>query len=473
MATDNRDQQFERALARHFSNASPDSACPDAEILAAYHDRTLSMEEMARWKTHIAACARCQESLAFIEQTESLPAEDWEHQREDDLVPAEEMALPQGEFPSLAARQRSHAPLAASPVAAVPPQISDQVKEPAQRAPWRWIVPVGALAAAIIVFIGVKEVRTQREEQKASLQVAENRAPTPVAPLPQPAPPADIATTPPSGAAAGSVGGVVAREKAEVPASRKSLPKSAAEAPVLIAPPKITADDSIVTEDEKKTPPAGIAGRIAAARPSSSLGHFQAGAGAGTGAATSPQPPAPAQASAAPGASPNPPALAKETESQLTVQNQDLQTNAENIIVTSTQRQTATGYNLVQLAKQNPRFIIAPVVRYAWRLGDAGSIQRSTDAGKTWKPQQSGVSADLTAGSAPSDKICWIVGKAGTIILTTDGGDHWNAIVSPITNDLGGVHATDATHASIWDVPNRQSYQTSDGGVTWTRTANE
>ena len=80
MPTDDRDQLFQRALARHLSDASPDSACPDAELLAAYHDRTLSLDEIAHWKQHIATCPRCQEILALVEQTENLPVEDWQNQ---------------------------------------------------------------------------------------------------------------------------------------------------------------------------------------------------------------------------------------------------------------------------------------------------------------------------------------------------------------------------------------------------------
>jgi len=75
MPTDDRDRQLERALARHLSNASPDRSCPDAEILAAYHERSLSLEEMGQWKEHIAGCARCQEALALIEESESVLAE--------------------------------------------------------------------------------------------------------------------------------------------------------------------------------------------------------------------------------------------------------------------------------------------------------------------------------------------------------------------------------------------------------------
>jgi len=78
MPTDDRDKQFERALARHLSNASHAAACPDAEILAAYHERTLSLEEAAHWNQHIAACSRCQEIHSLLEETDSVPANEWE-----------------------------------------------------------------------------------------------------------------------------------------------------------------------------------------------------------------------------------------------------------------------------------------------------------------------------------------------------------------------------------------------------------
>ncbi|HEU0370293.1 MAG TPA: YCF48-related protein, partial [Candidatus Acidoferrum sp.] len=88
-------------------------------------------------------------------------------------------------------------------------------------------------------------------------------------------------------------------------------------------------------------------------------------------------------------------------------------------------------------------------------------------------PQFSGVSAALSSGSAPSGKVCWIAGAAGTLLRTTDGGNHWEVLHTPISGDLGGVHAADAKRASIWDAPNRLSYETSDGGATWKQTADD
>src|SRR6201993_1721714 len=72
------DPKFERALAQHLRGGSAQANCPDAETLAAYHERNLSLEEMARWKEHISACELCQEALALVETTENQLAEERE-----------------------------------------------------------------------------------------------------------------------------------------------------------------------------------------------------------------------------------------------------------------------------------------------------------------------------------------------------------------------------------------------------------
>jgi photosystem II stability/assembly factor-like uncharacterized protein len=126
-------------------------------------------------------------------------------------------------------------------------------------------------------------------------------------------------------------------------------------------------------------------------------------------------------------------------------------------------------YNLSAL----PSGVMAPDGKSLWRFGASGAVMHSSDAGQTWQPQSSGVIAALTNASAPSDKVCWIAGAAGTLLFTKDGGNHWKVIITPIAGDLGGVRASDAKHASIWDLPNHVAYQTSDGGATWKPAANE
>ena len=81
--------------------------------------------------------------------------------------------------------------------------------------------------------------------------------------------------------------------------------------------------------------------------------------------------------------------------------------------------------------------------------------------------------AELVTGSALSDQICWIVGRAGTVLLTTDGGAHWKLLSPPMPDDIGGVQASDALHARVWNSLNTKSFETSDGGVTWKRFVNE
>jgi len=127
----------------------------------------------------------------------------------------------------------------------------------------------------------------------------------------------------------------------------------------------------------------------------------------------------------------------------------------------------------VARAITNPRLISPPGSNVIWRAGRSGLIEFSKDGGSSWSRQTSGVLADLLTGSASSDQVCWIVGRVGAILLTTDGGAHWKLIHSPLSEDLGGVQASDALHARVWNSLNTKSFETSDGGLTWKRFVNE
>ncbi len=77
MPRDDREQNFDKALARHLgsTSAAQGNDCLDAETLAAYHERLLDPEEMAQHKAHIASCERCQEILAQLEATDPILVE--------------------------------------------------------------------------------------------------------------------------------------------------------------------------------------------------------------------------------------------------------------------------------------------------------------------------------------------------------------------------------------------------------------
>jgi hypothetical protein len=107
-----------------------------------------------------------------------------------------------------------------------------------------------------------------------------------------------------------------------------------------------------------------------------------------------------------------------------------------------------------------------PAVRY--QVGSNGWIQRSTDAGRSWTVQRSGVSVELVAGDAPSSGVCWVVGGSGVVLLTIDGGTTWRRISFPEATDLRSVEATDSRVATITAGDGR-TFRTTDGGVSWQR----
>jgi hypothetical protein len=471
MPTDDREQQFERALARHLSSASPDSACPDAETLAAYQERTLSLEETTRWKDHIAACPRCQEILALVEQTENLHAEEWEPQNLP--VPLELTALPKTLRALGASVHPDRGASTASPIAAAATPI-DKVSA----RPWRWIVPIGALAASVIVWIGVQEIHMQHNSSIPAVQVAQNRpeAQAPTAShgtadeLKKAAPPAR------------KLDQEIRDQKTAPSAAPKRVvpPERIESAENLNAPPPPSFEGAFTTQKDAEMaaapkaaapPPAAPRPRAAAkalARempvPTTADSNAPAGAvGGALGGRVENSPAKEKQQEKVPAMSQtvtvesSAAAVDTTSNSALTTSSTDLQGNARHVT------------NLLEMAVTDHRLIVAPGEKHAWRVGEAGKIEHSTDGGKTWKLQKSGVASDLTAGSATADKVCWIVGKAGIVLLTTDGGKHWRQISTPITEDLGGIHSSDPLHAAIWDVPNRKSYETSDGGATWSQ----
>jgi photosynthesis system II assembly factor YCF48-like protein len=451
MPDDDREQRFERALAQHLGNVSPDSACPDAELLAAYHQRTLSAEEMARSKEHIASCSRCQEVLALVEQTDTVAAQE----PQNELFPVEvSLALP---VLHAAGSAREEAPKAAVRAPAFT-DIARGASKTRPRAAWHWIVPVGAIAAAVIVWIGVQEVRTQRRQQTYEAQLAQNRMSMPQLPPPKAEPRATPKRELPA-----------AKQEKTIPEQKKAVgppPKGAAPETdsALQASGAVASSTETVARNQQEHVGGGSGGGVAP-KPSAAIR---------SGLRTS----ADDRAQASHGkAKPATDEKEESADAVRSVESVQAQPSASSLDSTSAPVQAQANFlkagGLLQIAAGDPHFVVAPGEGHAWHLGIAGQISHTTDHGRTWQPQSSGVTADLIAGSATSDQVCWVVGKAGTLLLTTDGGKHWKPLSSPISDDLGGVHASDAMHASIWDVPNRRSYQTSDGGLTWQRSANE
>jgi hypothetical protein len=110
--------------------------CPAPDILAAYHEESLSLEEKENLESHLAACLRCQETLGALAVSEPVPAM------------AEEVAA-------------AAAPVMAQ-VSAVRAETKAETKPPWFAIHWRWLVPTVSFAAVAGVALWIAHKPTPR-----------------------------------------------------------------------------------------------------------------------------------------------------------------------------------------------------------------------------------------------------------------------------------------------------------------------
>ena len=486
MPAEDRDRLFEKALARHLrGGASDDSACPDSETMAAHQQGSLSVEEMSAAKMHFAGCARCQGILAQLEATQSVS----ESRNQEDQPAAGRTAT--------RASNSGVAREASAPAAATRHRKETESKRahfPSKKK-WllRWAAPAGAIAAGLLLYLSFRDFRSPAKHAEPATEIAQNRedharsreAYVPPA-VPQKQPQNSTQTPPPA----------AAKQDHDARALQQQTVRQAPGALLdELKGLRGQAESKDSKEEKKSVPPpmvggnanaAQTAGRISAADDGKSRAKTKAGVsgdkavvagaiekqrdaeqnqsyqGQASGAATG----APAISPSSP--APLPPASSSE---QVTVTaaapdgfNQTVEVSPLNKTVAN---QPVRSRNASDLALLLPRMVVASNGKSIWRFGEHGAIAHSSDGGKTWKSQQMPVTANLISGSAPAKNICWIAGSTGTLLRTTDGGKRWQLIVTPIAADLGGVLASDAKRATIWDLPRRATYQTSDGGKTW------
>jgi hypothetical protein len=112
-----------------------------------------------------------------------------------------------------------------------------------------------------------------------------------------------------------------------------------------------------------------------------------------------------------------------------------------------------------------PPLITSPDPAIQWRVGPNGTVDHTTDAGRTWARASTGVTTDLRAGSSPAPGVCWLVGQGGTVLVTANG-QTFSRVATPVEADLVGVQAADARTAVVTTVDGR-IFATDDGGLTW------
>jgi hypothetical protein len=470
MSPEDRDRGFDKAIARHVRSAaaSPDSAkqasrsasprdtCPEPETLAAYHERSLLPEEMNSRKEHIVACAHCQELLAHLELTDDIP-----------LGAAEETEV-------FATADRQHSAAAENfeslpgPAAWSKGQRTSRFSRGVR---WRWIAPAGAIAAGLLVWIAIHE-NEPRLPISSEVKIAKNQepaAPPPAASRKVPGASSQVQTSPSTPSSSTSAADALS-SYSKLPEPRDLRKQQIDETRARGA----RATASLEREEGRGKDAESDANAYPLRDDKKADLHDKAVAGALQKKESETQASAPVQAQ----------------EQNLQAQNQNISPRVAGPAPLGQAKNSAKPKAATPAAPppapladevasyaasasremvilSGARLIAAPGSTFIWRPGRAGLILFSRDGGRSWVRQPSGVLVDLLTGSATSESVCWIVGRAGAILLTTDGGEHWKMLSAPQKEDLGGIRAMDALHATIWNARGTKTFTTSDGGLTW------
>lgn len=477
------DRKFDAVLGGFLLNElrarAAELCCPESDTLAAYHERSLLPEEMNTWKEHIVGCARCQAILADLETTDSIPVQGTEK---------EEIFTGVARAAAAAAASIS----IPSPKEA-PPMLPEKsrVKPISRRMRLQWLAPAGALAAGLLIWVAWHENRPQpmtTTEIKTAKLEPPATPPPPVSRDDRQELSAD--ETARVSKDQSEVGGAVSAKPApkakslkqfEKAGSRGRVTRSEAQADKEANARAATALDSVAAANRAQKQPArddkaGVAGVMSQTEEVQTLTanaqsqnqqaqqNFQVQNQLNEQKASGPNPSRHSD-------------LSKKAKSESPALHRAAATPSAQLPQPAPAPAPAAaledGAALRMASALSPYVISAPDKKTLWRVGHIGLIEYSSDGGVSWLRQISSVFADLTAGFAPSDKVCWIVGQAGTILLTTDAGAHWVTIHSPLEEDLGGVRATDALHATIWNLANTKTLETSDGGITWKPSASQ
>jgi hypothetical protein len=426
---ESRARLHEKALARRMGEAldrlSPADAdeCPDAELIAAYHERALQPDEISQWENHFADCARCRKILAVLAASVDAPLSEKEVARLGELVAVAERPS----IVEMPGKARQIRPI---------------------RFDWRvrWLAPALGVAAVLAMWFAVRPPWHTTGPSENLIAQAPKSEPLPETYILIPQEHPVVGTQP------------VAPALAPPPANRMA---SGSETKKLKAEVRQAEGAS---QGAKKT------------LANSDLLN-------GNAVAPPPPPPPPATATAqlqstdelanrnAPSAVPNSPARDKQAARDRA--DEIAQPAPGAAAMSKSTRSIQALSSALDAANLGEIPISTPSRKILWRAGKDGKIQRSMDAGRTWILQASPLQQDWTAGSAPADTVCWLVGRNGAIARTADG-EHWAQIVSPMQAtgganqlpDWAGVTATSAQNATITS-SDQKRYRTPDGGQTW------
>jgi len=412
-----------RALA---SSAEVVEACPDAEILAAYADGALDADETARYELHFSQCPHCREQLAAMSR------------------------------------------------AAVASDIA-----PAPRLGWIWtwgwiaLAPVTAMLLIAAILIARHPAANRAAEQPLVAMQAPQQGPAPSAvPMDSGEPSKELPAAPPEKPAEPAAASRVHSENGSVAAS---VP------PPAPAPAKVGNDREIAARarEEKEISRASESDFAAGVRKDAQLGKSADASDSAApyrqnDAARAQNETVTVESEVSPLAAPAPSQSAKGgAAGSLSAGNAGQPPGAaakkSSSTVTMSVPSNLVSSNMVSIetaADRDARTIVrSPDPQVLWRISGGRYVERSGDAGATWRTQWTNANAEVIAGSAPSVDTCWLVGRGGIVLVTKDG-KKWRAVEPPANEDFVGVAATDSSSATI-TATDGHKFETRDGGKHW------
>jgi hypothetical protein len=107
-----------------------------------------------------------------------------------------------------------------------------------------------------------------------------------------------------------------------------------------------------------------------------------------------------------------------------------------------------------------------------WSLSNEGLPQRSFDSGGTWEKVPVEHASGFRALSVVAQDV-WVGGAAGLLYHSGDNGLHWTRVVPSVDGvrlqaDISHIEFTDALHGRV-TAADGANWATSDGGKTWQR----
>jgi putative zinc finger protein/photosynthesis system II assembly factor YCF48-like protein len=416
------DKRFEHVLTSFLREDLGPSRrnCPHPGLLSGYFEGKLAEPEARELEVHLSGCSSCQAELAALVRLQPEPVT--EGGRAEPVAAPPTIAVPGEPSPETA--------MNTAPGEALP------FTPKRRRTLWVWVAPV-ALAASAVLAISV----TYRFAPLIEQASRRSREPGVGALEPDNASPR-------------------AAKRRDEDTSAKEAPRTARAAPTAAASPaapsmldEMRGAESVSPQSESQTRQKTEAGSAAPSGAESQM----------NGGPTAPAPPA----ASAPRGEPNAAAEAapaRKDEHPLEPHPPDRA--APLAAVPADQESTAALAKAAKPAADRAVVIALTDPRVAWRLRDA-SIERSNDAGKTWRAQPSTDATGLLAGSAPSATICWVAGRNGLVLRTTDG-EHWKRLAPPTAGDLIDIRARDASNATVRTAVGER-FSTRDGGQSWSK----